>query len=75
MGERQREEKKNRHRGETEMEEMEGHLRYRELGPPNSSGFQGNGDGGALGRIPSPWNGSELIPTPFHFHFHVPVTP
>lgn len=22
---------------------MEGHLRYRELGPPNSSGFQGMG--------------------------------
>lgn len=38
--------------------EMGGHLRYRELGPPNSSGFQGNGDGRAPGVIPRPWNGS-----------------
>lgn len=38
-------------------EEMEGHLRYRELGPPNSSGFQGNGNGGAPGMIPTPLNG------------------
>lgn len=60
MGERQgEEEKKNRHRGrDRDGREMEGHLRYRELGPPNSSGFQGNGDGRAPGMIPSPWNGS-----------------
>lgn len=60
VGERQgKEEKKNRHQGrDRDGREMEGHLRYRELGPPNSSGFQGNGDGRAPGMIPSPWNGS-----------------
>lgn len=55
--------------------EMVGHLRYRELGPPNSSGFQGNGDGGAPGMIPSPWNGSELTLPTSPFHFSVPLTP
>lgn len=55
--------------------EMEGHLRYRELGPPNSSGFQGNGDGRAPGMIPSPWNGSELTLPTSQFHFNVLLTP
>ena len=56
--------------------EMEGHSRYRELGPPNSSGFQGNGDGGVPGMIPSPWNGSELtLPTSLVLLFNVPLTP
>lgn len=55
---------------------MEGHSRYRELGPPNSSGFQGNGDGGVPGMIPSPWNGSELtLPTSLVLLFNVPLTP
>ena len=45
--------------------EMEGHLRYRELGPPNSSGFQGNGDGGTPGMAPIPGTAqSSNSPTP-----------
>lgn len=46
--------------------EMEGHLRYRELGPPNSSGFQGNGDGGTPGMAPIPGTAqsSNRPPTP-----------
>lgn len=55
--------------------EMEGHLRYRELGPPNSSGFQGYGDGGVSSMIPNPCSGSELTPPTSPFHFKVPLTP
>lgn len=76
VGERQgEEEKKSRHRGrDRDGREMEGHLRYRELGPPNSSGFQGNGDGRAPGMIPSPWNGlAHSSPPPSATD--VPVTP
>ena len=54
---------------------MEGHLRYRELGPPNSSRFQGNGDGGTPGMVPVPGTAEFTPPTSQVLLCNVPLTP
>ena len=55
--------------------EMEGHLRYRELGPPNSSRFQGHGDGGTPGMVLVPGTAEFTPPTSQVLLWNVPLTP